>query len=82
MSQRVPFSSSEKDSLHISLDRHRDAVMSKLESLTQEQTAAASYAIGDKLAGPGQASGRCGARVVLLDLRPPDRAAAGSGGRG
>lgn len=27
MAQRVPFTGSEKESLHVSLDRHRDAVL-------------------------------------------------------
>ena len=37
MSQRVPFTGGEKESLHVSLDRHRDAVLWKLEGLDEEQ---------------------------------------------
>ena len=37
MSQRVPFTGSEKESLHVSLDRHRDVVLWRLEGLGDEQ---------------------------------------------
>ncbi|ABS06135.1 DinB family protein [Kineococcus radiotolerans] len=37
MSKRVPLRGEEKASLHISLDRHRDAVLWKLEGLDEEQ---------------------------------------------
>ena len=37
MSQRVPFTGGEKESLHVSLDRHRDAVLWKLEGVDEEQ---------------------------------------------
>src|SRR5437879_2823949 len=37
MSQRVPFTGGEKQSLHISLDRHRDVVLWKLDGLDDEQ---------------------------------------------
>lgn len=37
MSQRAPFTGIEKESLHISLDRHREVVLWKLESLTDDQ---------------------------------------------
>jgi len=33
MARRVPFTGNEKQSLHVSLDRHRDAVLWKLEGL-------------------------------------------------
>jgi uncharacterized damage-inducible protein DinB len=33
MARRVPFTGDEKESLHVSLDRHRDAVLWKLEGL-------------------------------------------------
>jgi uncharacterized damage-inducible protein DinB len=33
MAKRVPFTGGEKDSLHISLERHRDAILWKLEGL-------------------------------------------------
>ncbi|HEX6673633.1 MAG TPA: DinB family protein [Actinomycetes bacterium] len=36
MAQRVPFTGGEKESLHVSLDRHRDAVLWKLEGLDDE----------------------------------------------
>ncbi len=36
MVQRVPFTGGEKESLHVSLDRHRDAVLWKLEGLDEE----------------------------------------------
>jgi hypothetical protein len=34
MARRVPFTGDEKQSLRVSLDRHRDAVLSKLEGST------------------------------------------------
>jgi uncharacterized damage-inducible protein DinB len=37
MGQRVPFLGDEKESLHVSLDRHRDVVLWKLEGLNDEQ---------------------------------------------
>lgn len=37
MGQRVPFTGSEKESLHASLDRHRDVVLWKLSGLSEEQ---------------------------------------------
>jgi uncharacterized damage-inducible protein DinB len=37
MSRRVPSTGGEKESLHVSLDRHRDAVLWKLEGLDDEQ---------------------------------------------
>jgi uncharacterized damage-inducible protein DinB len=35
--RRVPFTGDEKESLHVSLDRHRDVVLWKLEGLDDEQ---------------------------------------------
>jgi uncharacterized damage-inducible protein DinB len=37
MVQRVPFTGAEKESLKVALDRHRDAVLWKLEGLDDEQ---------------------------------------------
>lgn len=37
MSGRVPFTGDEKESLQVSLDRHRDVVLWKLEGLDEEQ---------------------------------------------
>jgi hypothetical protein len=37
MGQRVPFTGREKESLHVSLDRHRDVVLWKLDGLDDEQ---------------------------------------------
>jgi uncharacterized damage-inducible protein DinB len=37
MTQRVPFTGREKESLHVSLDRHRDVVLWKLTGLDDEQ---------------------------------------------
>lgn len=37
MGQRVPFTGGEKESLQVSLDRHRDAVVWKLEGLDDAQ---------------------------------------------
>ncbi|QMU79605.1 DinB family protein [Streptacidiphilus sp. PB12-B1b] len=37
MGRRVPFTGSEKESLHVSLDRHRDVVLWKLDGLDDEQ---------------------------------------------
>jgi uncharacterized damage-inducible protein DinB len=37
MAQRVPFTGDEKESLRVSLDRHRDVVLWKLDGLTDEQ---------------------------------------------
>ena len=35
--RRVPFTGGEKESLHVSLDRHRDAIVWKLDGLDDEQ---------------------------------------------
>jgi uncharacterized damage-inducible protein DinB len=35
--QRVPFTGGEKESLHVSLDRHRDVILWKLDGLDDEQ---------------------------------------------
>ncbi len=37
MRRRVPFTGQEKESLHVSLDRHRDVVLWKVEGLSDEQ---------------------------------------------
>jgi uncharacterized damage-inducible protein DinB len=37
MTRRVPFTGGEKQSLHVSLDRHRDVVLWKLDGLDDEQ---------------------------------------------
>ncbi|MGH3329480.1 MAG: DinB family protein [Streptomycetales bacterium] len=37
MSRRVPFAGGEKESLHVSLDRHRDVVLWKLDGLEDDQ---------------------------------------------
>ncbi|MET7617588.1 DinB family protein [Streptomyces sp. NPDC005408] len=37
MTRRVPLTGGEKESLHISLDRHRDVVLWKLDGLDEEQ---------------------------------------------
>ncbi|MFI7638454.1 DinB family protein [Nonomuraea sp. NPDC049400] len=37
MSRRVPLTGGEKESLHASLDRHRDAVLWKVDGLDEEQ---------------------------------------------
>jgi hypothetical protein len=37
MGRRVPFTGGEKESLHVSLDRHRDVVLWKVDGLTDEQ---------------------------------------------
>lgn len=37
MGRRVPFTGGEKESLHVSLDRHRDVVLWKIDGLDDEQ---------------------------------------------
>jgi uncharacterized damage-inducible protein DinB len=37
MIRRVPFTAGDKESLYVALDRHRDAVLWKLEGLSEEQ---------------------------------------------
>jgi uncharacterized damage-inducible protein DinB len=37
MGRRVPFTAGEKESLHVSLDRHRDVVLWKMDRLDDEQ---------------------------------------------
>jgi len=37
MPRRVPFTGAEKESLHVALDRHRDAILWKLEGLDDER---------------------------------------------
>ena len=51
MSQRVPFTGGEKESLRISLDRHRDVVLWKLAVLDDEQLRRPMTATGTNLLG-------------------------------
>ncbi|MBA3620705.1 MAG: DinB family protein [Euzebyales bacterium] len=51
MGQRVPFTGEEKTSLHISLDRHRDVVLWKLEGLDDEQLRSPMTPSGTSLLG-------------------------------
>ena len=51
MAQRVPFTGGEKESLHVSLDRHRDAVLWKLEGLDDEALRRAMVPSGSNLLG-------------------------------
>lgn len=51
MSRRVPFIGGEKESLHVSLDRHRDVVLWKLEGLDDEQLRRAMTPSGTSLLG-------------------------------
>jgi uncharacterized damage-inducible protein DinB len=51
MSQRVPFTGGEKESLRISLDRHRDVVLWKLAGLDDEQLRRPMTATGTNLLG-------------------------------
>jgi uncharacterized damage-inducible protein DinB len=49
--QRVPFTGDEKQSLHVSLDRHRDAVLWKLEGLDDTNLRRAMTSSGTNLLG-------------------------------
>jgi uncharacterized damage-inducible protein DinB len=49
--RRVPFTGGEKESLHASLDRHRDVVLWKLEGLDDEQLRRAMTPSGTNLLG-------------------------------
>ena len=49
--RRVPFTGEEKESLHVSLDRHRDVVLWKLEGLDDEQLRRAMTPSGTNLLG-------------------------------
>ncbi len=51
MSKRVPFTGAEKESLHVSLDRHRDAVLWKLEGLSDADLRRAMTPSGTNLLG-------------------------------
>jgi uncharacterized damage-inducible protein DinB len=51
MRQRVPFTGSEKESLYVSLDRHRDVVLWKLDGLDDEQLRRPMTASGTNLLG-------------------------------
>ena len=51
MTQRVPFTAGEKQSLFVSLDRHRDVVLWKLDGLTDEQLQAPMTPSGTSLLG-------------------------------
>jgi hypothetical protein len=51
MPQRVPFTGDEKQSLHVSLDRHRDAVLWKLEGLDDASLRRAMTPSGTNLLG-------------------------------
>jgi hypothetical protein len=51
MARRVPFTGGEKESLHVSLDRHRDAVLWKLEGLDDTDLRRAMTRSGTNLLG-------------------------------
>jgi uncharacterized damage-inducible protein DinB len=51
MARRVPFTGDEKHSLHVSLDRHRDAVLWKLEGLDDTNLRRAMTPSGTNLLG-------------------------------
>jgi uncharacterized damage-inducible protein DinB len=51
MARRVPFTGAEKESLHVSLDRHRDAVLWKLEGLDDGDLRRAMTPSGTNLLG-------------------------------
>jgi uncharacterized damage-inducible protein DinB len=51
MARRVPFTGGEKQSLHVSLDRHRDAVLWKLEGLDDDALRRAMTPSGTNLLG-------------------------------
>ncbi len=51
MGRRVPFTGSEKESLHVSLGRHRDVVLGKLDGLDDEQLRRPMTASGTSLLG-------------------------------
>ncbi|MER6398755.1 MULTISPECIES: DinB family protein [unclassified Kitasatospora] len=51
MTKRVPFQGAEKESLFVALDRHRDAVLWKLEGLDDEQLRRPMTASGTTLLG-------------------------------
>jgi len=51
MARRVPFTGGEKQSLHVSLDRHRDAVLWKLEGLDDTNLRRAMTPSGTNLLG-------------------------------
>ena len=51
MARRVPFTGDEKQSLHVSLDRHRDAVLWKLEGLDDTNLRRAMTPSGTNLLG-------------------------------
>ena len=51
MTKRVPFTADEKTSLQVSLDRHRDVVVWKLEGLSDEQLRKPMTASGTSLLG-------------------------------
>jgi uncharacterized damage-inducible protein DinB len=51
MARRVPFTGGEKESLHVSLDRHRDAVLWKLEGLHDADLRRAMTRSGTNLLG-------------------------------
>ncbi|HEV8055628.1 MAG TPA: DUF664 domain-containing protein, partial [Nocardioidaceae bacterium] len=51
MARRVPFTGDEKESLHVALDRHRDAVLWKLEGLDDAALRTAMTPSGTTLLG-------------------------------
>lgn len=51
MAQQVPFTGDEKNSLHTSLDRHRDVVLWKIEGLDDEQLRSPMTPSGTSLLG-------------------------------
>jgi uncharacterized damage-inducible protein DinB len=51
MKRRVPLTGGEKESLHVSLDRHRDAILWKLQGLDEEQAGRPMTPSGTSLLG-------------------------------
>ena len=66
MPQRVPFTGEEKESLKVALDRHRDAILWKLEGLSDTDLRKV-FAVGTSLLGLVAAGG--GRVLVLRDGR-------------
>ena len=76
VAKRVPFLGGEKESLHVALDRHRDAVLWKLEGSSDEDLRRPMTPSGTNLLGLVKHVGFSRVRLVLHDLRPTHRAAA------
>ena len=76
MTRPGPLTGGEKETLHFSLNRHRDAVLWKVEGLSDEQLRRPMTPSGTNLIGLVKHLAERGVRLVLRHVRPCGRVAA------